>query len=168
MHEQDKPIRHNNELVIHYSGRACAHGKSKSCLFGGIGVASLRVDGFCSLQAKEREGFILTQTMRWPKAELYLNVDPRHDITTHPHYGGGEVKVEARNSQGIPINGFRFDDCVPVVKNTSRSSFGDATCQVEWKQNKRMESLARRQIRLAFKMRDAHLYSFKTRRPENK
>ena len=76
--------------------------------------------------------------------------------------------VEVRSKQGAPLKGFRFEDCTPVVQNTWRSPHSDATCRVEWKRRKRMASLAGRQIRLAFKMRAAHLFAFKARREARK
>ena len=168
------PIRHDwqrgryhsraAQLMIHYSGRPHGH-RPDDCLHqGAIGLASLRPDGFCSLQAKEREGWLLTHPMRWPKAELFVNADPRRDLSTHPNTGGGEVRIEVRDTRGRPIDGFTFDDCIPITRNTRASRYGDASDQVCWRQGRLMASLAGRRIRFAFRMRDAHLYSFKARR----
>jgi hypothetical protein len=160
------PIPWQGELMIHYSGRAHGHRdcRSPARRYAAIGVAQLRIDGFCSLYSQEREGWLVTPAMRWPKAELAVNVDPRRDLTSHPRYGGGQALVEARNAQGRPIEGFTFADCEPMTANTERTSGNDASATVLWKAGRRMASLAGRNLRLAFRLRDAHLYSFKARR----
>ena len=157
------PIRRNGELLFHYSGRACAHTHHDSYHFGGIGLASLRVDGFCSLQGSEQGGWLVTPPVRWVKGELHLNADPRRDITAHPDYRGGEVRVEVRDVRGRPLAGYRFDDCVPITRNTAHRTNDEAVLPVEWKSRKKMAALAGRHVRLAFRLRDAHLYSFKAK-----
>jgi len=159
------PIRRNGELLFHYSGRACAHAHHDSYRVAVIGLASLRIDGFCSLQAVDREGWVETPPLRWVRGELHLNVDPRRDLTAHPAYDGGEVRVEVRDARNKPVRGYRFADCVPVTRNTAHRTAGDGTLPVEWNRGRKMAALAGRKIRLAFRLRDAHLYSFKARRP---
>jgi hypothetical protein len=156
------PIRGNGEMLFHYAGRACSHTHHNSYRVAAVGLASLRVDGFCSLRAVDREGWLVTPPVRWVKGELCLNLDPRRDITTHPHYGGGELRVEVRDAKGAPLKGFTFDDCAALTRNTVRLT--DSMDQVAWNSGKRMASLAGRQVRLAFRLRDAHLYSFRAGR----
>jgi hypothetical protein len=101
--------------------------------------------------------------MEWVEGELCLNVDPRRDITTHPGYGGGRVLVEVRDERGDALPGFSFEKCVPVAHNSARTRGADATSPVTWKSEKKMSALAGRRIALAFRLRDAHLYSFKAK-----
>ena len=163
------PIPSGCEMLLHYSGRAHGHHAHRGLArrYGAIGVATLRIDGFCSLQAKEATGWLVTPPMRWPEAELRVNADPRLDITTHYGCADGEVRVEVRYPGGRPVKGLTFDDCVPQTANTFRDGPGDATRRVEWKSGKRIAELAGRNIRLAFRLRDAHLYTFKAAEPEN-
>jgi hypothetical protein len=158
------PIAHRGELLIHYSGRAHGHTYPPSRRMGAIGLAGLRIDGFCSLQAMEKEGWLVTPPMQWPKAELLVNLDPRRDDRSHPHFKGGELTVEVRTPQGKPVKGFGFEDCLPMHHNTFQSGNGLAADAIRWKGDRKMAGLGGREIRLVFRLRDAHLYSFRAGR----
>jgi len=157
------PIPSGEELLIHFSGRTHGHAAHRGVALriGAIGLATLRLDGFCSLQATEREGWLVTEPMRWCESELRLNADPRRDIRTHPKRTTGEVLVEVRTDEGTPIEGFTFDDCIPLRDNTACAKSADATSPVMWRNEKRMADLAGHTVRLAFRLRDAHLYTFR-------
>ena len=161
------PICHDNNLLVYYSGRAHGHAYNRSTTFKAIGLASLRIDGFCSLYAQDRMGRFKTPPMRWRRAELHLNVDPRRNLTSFPRRCGGEVRVEVRDVSGKPIKGYTFEDCVPLVRNTAKpnvvaySDRDDATECVRWKRSRKLATLAGQRISLAFKLRDAHIYAFK-------
>jgi len=160
------PIRSGCELLVYYSGRAHGHNAHRGVArrMGAIGLAALRIDGFCSLQAKEREGWLVTHPMRWPAdSELHVNIDARRDVTTHHGYGHGRIRVEVRTTGGRPVKGFSYEDCEAVGGNTFNNESGDATCPVRWRKGRRMAELAGRNVRLAFRMHDAHLYAFKAK-----
>jgi hypothetical protein len=159
------PVRRDGQLLFHYSGRSTGHTHHDAYRLAGIGLASLRVDGFCSLQAVEKDGWLVTPPLRWVKGELHVNLDPRRDITTHPGYGGGQLLAELRDPAGRPIPGFTFDDCLPLLHNTAHSNRADGTLPVKWKEEKRLAALAGRRVRIAFRLRDAHLYAFKAVAP---
>ncbi|NUN92534.1 MAG: hypothetical protein HUU04_01995 [Verrucomicrobiae bacterium] len=155
------PIRHRGRLWFYYSGRSGAHGACYPLNHGGIGLAILRIDGFASLRAGEREGWVLTRPMNWPDAGLHVNVDPRRNTRSHPGYHHtGELRVEVRDSSNRPIPGFTWNDCHAMTRNTE--DHPDGCAAVTWK-TKSLRRLAGRRIRLAFRMRDAHLYSFRAR-----
>ena len=150
------PIINHNHLWFYYSGRSGGHGVQFPMAYGAIGLATLRIDGFCSLQSVDRAGAVLTKPMTWVAGDLLLNVDPRRDITGHhSDVTCGRVSVEIRDEQNNPIEGYRFSDCNPIVKNTRNSS------EVTWKDGRSARELAGKRIRLFFEIQDAHLYSFK-------
>jgi len=152
------PIRHQNRLWFYYSGRSGAHAAQVPSNHGAIGLALLRIDGFASLMAGERKGIVVTKPMRWPKADLHVNVDPRRDLTSHPGFCSGELRVELRDAANKPIRGFAWDDCTPFTGNTVAGEH--SACPVVWKK-KSIRALAGRSIRLAFRFHDSHLYSFR-------
>ncbi len=157
------PIRHGNRLWFYYSGRSGAHGSPYPSNHGAIGLAFLRIDGFASLQAAEREGRVVTRPMLWPSGDLYVNADPRRNLAAHPAFCSGEVRVEVRDASNRPLRGFTWQDCQPIVTNTVFAA--DSCAAVAWKDGKTARLLAGRQIRLAFQLRDAHLYSFRAALP---
>ena len=152
------PILSHNNLWFYYSGRGGAHAAPHPHTYSAVGLATLRPDGFVSLQAKDREGWVVTPPMTWPDLDLLVNVDARRDLTSHPSYCSGECRVEVLDEGEQPIEGYSRNDCVAIHNNTFRSPM--ARQFVAWSGEKRMPSLAGRKVRLKFYLRDAHLYSF--------
>ena len=158
-----QPIYHepSRSLWFYYSGRSTGHDSPHPYPEGGIGLATLRVDGFCSLRAMEVPGFFLTPSMTWPNGDLVLNADTRRDQRSHPgNLAVGEVRVEVRDAHNGPIRGYTLGDCVPIQGN-SGTRFATGTFRVVWGKAKSLRRLRGRRIRLRFQMRDAHLYSFR-------
>jgi hypothetical protein len=152
------PIVQQGRLWFFYTGRSHGHDAPYPLNYGSIGLALLRIDGFASLHAAETEGRIVTKALTWPGGELHLNADPRRSLATHPGFCSGEVRAEVRDEQNQPLAGFTWDDATPITGNTHAAPHSRA--RVEWRDGKSMQELTGRRIRLAFKLRDAHLYSF--------
>jgi hypothetical protein len=154
------PIRRHNRLWFYYTGRSAAHNVPYPMNHGAIGLAVLRIDGFASLMAGERVGEVLTKPMRWPGGDLHVNADPRRDLSSHPGFCVGDIRVEARDAENKPVLGYTWDVCEPVAQTIDAP---DACRKVEWSSGKSMQDLAGKDIRLAFRLRDAHLYSFRAK-----
>ena len=168
------PIVNYNQLWFYYSGRAGGHGAQFPEAYGAIGLATLRVDGFCSLRSGEAPGGVLTKPVTWPGGELLVNADPRRDISGHHSNDtspGGQVAVEIRDADNRPLDGFGFADCNPITRNTrifeEQPSWSmpdrDKLCvhPVTWQDGRSARQLAGKRVRLFFKIQDAHLYSFR-------
>jgi hypothetical protein len=68
----------------------------------------------------------------------------------------GRVRVELQSPTGIPLEGFRSDDCTAIQ--------GDAIERtVSWKRGPDVRRLAGTPIRVQFELKDADLYSFRFR-----
>lgn len=153
------PIKHHGNLWFYYTGRSGAHASPHGNNYGAIGLALLRIDGFASLQAAEAyQGQVVTKSMTWPGGDLLVNADPRRHLTSHPGFCGGEVRVEIRGENNESLPGYSWDDATPITANTR--AYVDFRAPVEWANGKTARELAGQRIRLAFSMRDAHLYSF--------
>lgn len=158
------PIHQGNLLWFYYSGRSSAHSVAYPHNLGHIGLATLRVDGFCSMQAQEAPGWIVTKPMTWPDADLLLNYDARRDNKSHPtNHAIGEIRIAALDAAGKEIKGFTFDDFGSRCGNTGRVN--GATCYAPqmWgdNENRSLRKLKGKRMRLKFQLRDIHLYSFK-------
>ena len=137
------------------------------------GVATLRLDGFCSLDAGSEGGTLFTVPF-WPKGKhLYINADAR----------GGEIRVEVLQEYVIPENKkytmgekekglFSLENCIPF-------SHDALAHRVEWKHGenfiddfpdgwnvdpgkvdeKEQRYFTKRAIELQIYMRNAKLYS---------
>ena len=138
-------IIHNDEIYIYYLGRDKPHQGPK---FGrpvrkypiSTGLAILRRDGFVSLDAEEKEGYILTKPFILFGSELLLNVDATN----------GEINVDVTDVDGNLIKGFNHSQ--PITGNR-------LSAIVKWK-NASLSDIAGQLIRLRINMRSAKLYSF--------
>jgi len=136
-------ITHNNQLYFYYGGVNGPHTgrkfkqverKHKSML----GLATLRRDGFVSLDAGETEGYMLTKPLTLDGKDLYLNVNASR----------GYVVVAVTDDMGIPLEDYISEritgDELETAVNFSRS----------------LEAIEGREVRLQFQLKDASLYSY--------
>jgi hypothetical protein len=106
------------------------------------GLATLRRDGFYSMDAGDTSGTLLTHPLRFSGSHLFVNVnDP-----------AGQLTVEALDLNGNVIPGFAATDCVPVNANTTRH-------EVTWN-GANVASLAGQNVRFRFNLTNGSLYSF--------
>jgi hypothetical protein len=85
----------DDRVLFYYAGSAAEHGKGHELKLGrasgmDIGLATLRRDGWVSLDAGEQPGTLITKPFPLPKGKLHLNVDAR----------GGRVQVALIDSAG--------------------------------------------------------------------
>ena len=103
-----------------------------------LGLATLRRDGFVSLDAGETEGSMLTKPLTLNGEELHLNVDA---------------------SQGYVIVSVTDDTGVPLENYTSQHIVGNQL-DAEIKFSHSLEALKGKEVRLQFQIRNASLYSY--------
>ena len=108
-----------------------------------IGMATLRRDGFASMEAGSKTGVLLTRPVVFSGKYLFLNVDCPE----------GELKVEVLDEAGKKIKGFAAADCLPVNVNSTLR-------QVRWKDNPDLSSLTGRNVRFKFYLKNGKIYSF--------
>jgi hypothetical protein len=151
------PIPYKRNLWFYYSGRAGAHGAPHPLTYSAIGLAIMRPDGFASLMGGHTDGWFLTPPMEWPEKDLLINAEPRRDVNSYFNFNHGSILIEARDVNNQPIEGYERDAFNPVG-NTAGLPM--ARIHAWWKGNKSLRAMAGKTIRLAFYLRDAHLYSF--------
>ncbi|MFN9551532.1 MAG: hypothetical protein ACK56Q_14745 [Pirellulaceae bacterium] len=104
-----------------------------------------RVDGMTSLHAGADEGMYRTRLFRYQGSRLELNAETS---------AGGEILVELQDDQGQPLPVCSFADSQPIVGSK-------IAWQVEWKGGVRLEQWAGKPVRMAVRLREADLYSWK-------
>ena len=109
-----------------------------------IGLATLRLDGFVFLEAKDTPGTVLTRAFVPEGDELEINADA----------STGSIRVEILDVAGQPVPGCAAVDCDPIVTDSVRHV-------VTWKGRRRLEGLPSSGVRLRFHMTRAKLYSFR-------
>ena len=105
---------------------------------------TLRIDGFASIHADADPGIATTKPLTMGGEQLRVNASTS---------AGGSLRVELTNPQGVPLDGFRFEDSIPFV--------GDAIeHQVRWKDpSTSLSKLIGQPIRIRFELTDADLYA---------
>jgi hypothetical protein len=143
------PIRVGDELWIYYAGTNRDHdsiidSKANGKWLSGISRATLRLDGFVSIEAGIEQGHFITPPIRFSGKQLQLNVDAG---------GGGSVVVTILDNQSRPITGFSGDQAIAVNGNSVRMP-------VRWKGGSDLSGLIGKTVRLRFDMKNCHLYAF--------
>jgi hypothetical protein len=109
-----------------------------------INLATLRLDGFVCLEAKDRLGTVLTKPFKLEGSALQVNVDAKQ----------GEILVEILGEDGKTIPGFSARNM------TNAKGVDDLRFTPHWKNKNDLSELKGRIIRLKFALRNAQLYAF--------
>ena len=127
-----------DKLYFYCSGRTMQPADS-----GATGLATMRRDGFASMDAGDAQGSLTTKLLRFSGANLFVNLDSQK----------GGLQVEVMDEQGKVIEEFSREKCLPLV--------GDSTkVMVRWRGGKDFSSLAGKPVRLRFYLTKGSLYSF--------
>jgi hypothetical protein len=107
------------------------------------GLATLRRDGFVSMDAGSEEGVLTTRPVRFAGRHLFVNVNS----------AAGELRVEILNKDFQPIAPFTLSNSIGVhVDNTLQP--------IKWRGRADLSSLAAQPVRFRFHLRHGQLYSF--------
>jgi len=146
VHTASHPLLEGDTLKLLYGGSDQTH---ESPVAGGwgncaIGLATLRKDGFASLDAGEVQGSLTTRSLRGLSGTLRVNADARR----------GWIKVEVLDSQGNVIPGYGRAQCQPIREDGINQV-------VSWQGN---DQLPRSTVplRLRFLIQNASLYAFRS------
>lgn len=136
------PLVVGDSLYFYSSGR-----KLNQVMWDGhtsTGLATLRRDGFVSMQAGKEESYLLTEKIHFDGSYLFVNTN----------VGKGQLLVEVLNEQGEPIEGYSRKDCILIKKTDSTKQL------ITWKKNQNMKELSGKTIRLNFYLTNGDLYAF--------
>jgi len=140
------PIRRGDELWFYYSGIDVRHRPNMARVIdeyrGAIYLAKLRVDGFVSLRAAEKPGYVDTRPVLVEGRRLFVNATAK-----------GALRVEVTRPDGRAVlPGWSAGQCVPVTGDHRRA-------EVVWP-DRDLAELKGQRVRLRFHLQDADLYSF--------
>jgi len=136
------PIVEGDTIKLWYGGFDQVHGSSLKTTTGSIGLATLRKDGFASLDAGATAGTIATRPLGGADGALQLNY----------RAVGGSLKVEVLDENNAVVPGYSEADCVALT--------GDSVAEtVVWTAHSTLPAGASR-ISLRFMLQNASVYSF--------
>jgi hypothetical protein len=107
------------------------------------GLATLRRDGFASMDADRRAGVLTTRPLRFKGRYLFVNIDTPD----------GELLAEVLDDDGNVIAPYEKSRCNPVKADSTLR-------QVSWRATKDLSALAGKDVRLRFHLRNGRLYAF--------
>ncbi|MBI3863774.1 MAG: hypothetical protein HY290_17945 [Planctomycetia bacterium] len=142
------PLVVGDEIRFYYTGISARHWTSyhKDSPDFGVGLATLRLDGFVSVNAGDETASLTTKPIVFFGDTLVVNANA----------AGGALSVEALDVEGKPIDGFTAPDCQTISTDSVRHV-------VTWKNDADCHLLQARPIRLRFHLKNAKLYSFEPR-----
>lgn len=138
----------DDEIRIYSNGAMSAHGtpvpaelkdKSRAML-----LHTLRRDGFMYFRTQGYWGEFTTRPFAIFGGDFTLNAMAKT----------GEVRVEIRSDKNEPVEGYAFDDCVPLKFDDSLKH------PLRWNNRKNLEELVGKVTRFSVKFYNAHIYSF--------
>lgn len=146
------PIAHHGALWIYYYGHPAFHDNRHLKGEGRLGVARLRMDGFASLRANWREGYVTTKPFIWPGGKLRVNCEILGGNGTRED---AWVRVAILDEGGRPLPGLSRVESDAIVTDVVA---GEPT----WSgRSQDLQHLAGKRIRLRFFLREAEIYSFR-------
>ena len=143
------PITVGDTHYIYYTGRIAGHRRgityqhqwTPQDLYAGVGLATLPLDGFVSMDAADAEGELVTRSFTFTGRELHLNLS------------GGPLRVERLGPSRHLIPGYSLSEADPI--------FGTHTDVVAtWSRRSDLSHLQGKPIKLRFQMQKTQLFSF--------
>lgn len=136
------PVQVEDTLYFYYGGFSEPHNSPSQK--SSIGLATLRLDGFCSIHAGDDEGWLVTRREVFGVPKITINAKTGQ---------GGYVVAEILDRDNNPIPGFTRSDCVPFT--------GDATRHIlTWRTEALPASHAVQEKKLRYYLKNAELYSY--------
>lgn len=138
------PVLIGDKLHFYFSARRGAPGFPDGG--GGTGLATLRRDGFASLDAGDTAAAVTTRPVRFAGRHLFVNLATA---------AAGELRAEIVDPDNRPIAPFTLENSVPLRT--------DRTLQpVKWQGAADLAAVSGRPVKIRFHLRHASLYAFWT------
>jgi hypothetical protein len=137
-----------DEWWLYYNGWDGPHGRREMeelgrWRIGGVGLATIRKEGFISMRGPPNGGVVCTRQIVWPGGGLFVNADAH----------AGELKVRISDEKRKVMPGFDYKDCITFS--------GDKTThEITW-QGASLDSLKGKVIRLEFYLKGTDLFTFR-------
>lgn len=132
------PLIVGDKLYFYVSGRSMNNGAEITS----TGLATLRRDGFVSMDASGDEKFLLTEPFKFDGSYFFVNAK-----------GTGSLRVELLDKDGNVLPGFSKNDCLAFT--------GDATkARIQWSGKSSLSEVKGKVIRAKFYVANGSLYSF--------
>jgi len=137
------PVIVGDKLYFYYGGYDTVHDDDKNAK-GAIGLAVLRLDGFCSMSAGDEEGWLISRREVFNTPRVTVNAKCAK---------GGYVTAELLDRRDRVIPGFSRNECVAFAGDSVRGT-------IVWKTAQFPKALIDKDRKIRFYVRNADLYSY--------
>lgn len=136
------PVIMGDQLFFYYGGWDAIHDAPNA--HAGIGLATLRLDGFCSMKAGKKEGWLISrrEVFNTPRVQINACCAP-----------GGYIAAELLDRENRVIPGFSRDECIPFSGDSTRH-------EISWHTTTFPTSMRDKDKKIRFFIRSADLYSY--------
>ena len=138
-----------DELWFYYSGWDEVHvnkGNPWDAKYpkAAVGLATIRLDGFCSMRAGENEGWLISRREIFNTPKLTINASCA---------SGGYVVAELVDRYNKVIQGFEKYNCIPYTGDSVRG-------ELTWKSREFPNKFIDKDKKVKFYLKKANLYSY--------
>lgn len=144
-----EPLVMGDELWFYYSGWDQVHvnkGNPWDVTYpkAAVGLATIRLDGFCSMYAGEQEGWLVSRREVFNTPRIILNAQCD---------SGGYISAELVDRENNVIPGFEKNNCIPFE--------GDSVSgELTWKTKKFQKEFIDKDKKVKFYLKNANIYSY--------
>jgi len=145
-----RPILVGDELWIYYFSapvldpKKVGVEKARAAQISRIGLATIRRDGYVSMDAGDEAGRLVTRPLTFNGQSLHVNARVQR---------GGYLKAELQTIEGESVMDYQLAQCDPVTGDVM------SAC-ISWGQKKLLRRPVDESLRLVFALKNAKLYSF--------
>jgi hypothetical protein len=133
-------FNHGDKTLIYYGGWDNSHNSKER--HSGIGLATLRLNGFVSLEAGQELATVSTRAIQNADGPLLVNADANK----------GSIRAELIDAYGNTIPGYSIEDCIPIDDD-------EIVQIVRWKKHSELPK-KENILRIKFEMTNTKLYGF--------
>ena len=137
------PLVEGDTIKLWYGAWDKDHRAPDPAITACVGLATLRKDGFASLDAADKTGIVTTRLLKGLRGGLYVNTEAK----------GGELRAELLDADGNVLPGYSRDACKAVSGNGTEQS-------ITWAGHNELPG-STEPLRLRFIFNNASLYSFR-------
>lgn len=137
------PLVEGDTIKLWYGAWDKDHRAPDAAITGRVGLATLRKDGFASLDAGDKTGTVTTRLLKGLQGRLSVNATAR----------GGTLQAEVLDARGNVLPGYSQEDCHAISGNGIEQA-------LTWKRHQALPR-SNTALRLRFVFKNASLYSFR-------
>ncbi len=135
----------NDRLIFPYTGFSGIAADGSRDMYAGasVGIATLRRDGFASMDAGQKTGTLTTRLVTFSGRHLFVNVDAPE----------GTLRAEVLDMDGNPVEPFTMAKSIPVSTDSTLEA-------LSWDGGADLSALVGQPVRFRFELTNGSLYAF--------